>query len=461
MKLALSNHALYMPAISSAYARYGYGQRFKNSYDFTEKQLNFLDPNEGMFNYPYALYSAGQAAATDGAAQRTTFITKKERYKGLTTIIGDSGGFQIQQGTIKFEGNKTCERILRWLEGTADYSMTLDFPTGGIGKGRMEAHRNRLTRAGHDIAGMTARNGQSLDFNAALKQSILNLDYFVTNRKAGATKFLNVLQGRNEDESKAWYEEVKGFDLEGWAFAGLHQCTFSMVLNRLLDMWDDGYLQKAEWIHFLGISTFPAAYLFTAILRCIRQVNPAISISFDTSNAFTTAVNGLFYAWARQDKRVSKAEQYKLSEVAPEDEDVSLNDLCAHLSLSEDVPKQQLTAWNNVFALPANTHIGSKVRMSDLLSPRIQGGSRRMTSDGITFLMNHNADFLLRCFRRLNSNIDNSTDHEFMPPSAVMVKACIEQVFQAAFIDGNMVMARNIIGQTQATLDRLAIERFQ
>lgn len=460
MTLPLSDHAIYTPAISSAYAKYGYGQVFKGSYSFEESDLNFLAPDCGLFNYPYSLYSAGQAAKTDGTAQQITFVSKSMRDIRNTCIIGDSGGYQVQQDTIKFNGDETCERILRWLEDTADYSMTLDFPTGSIGKGAMEKHRERLIAAGHNIAAVSAQNGQSLDFNACLKQSQLNLDYFVANRKLGATKFLNVLQGRNEAESKAWYEAVKGYSLEGWAFAGLQQCQFSMVLNRLLDMWQDELLQRAEWIHFLGISTFPAAYLFTTILRGIRQINPGISVSFDTSNAFTTAVNGAFYGSARQDKHISAPKLYTLAENAPAD-DITLNELCVRLALAERVSDEQLTPWNSIFVAPANTQIGARAKMSDLLLPSNGNEARRMSPDGAALLMNHNADFLLRCFRRLNTNIDSRSVDDFVPATTFIAKSCIEQVLESAFVRKNVVLARDQISRMRPHLDRMAVERFQ
>lgn len=107
--------------------------------------------------------------------------------------------------------------------------------------------------------------------------------------KAGATELLNVLQGRNEAESKAWYEAVKGYGLEGWAFAGAHQNSFSLLLNRLRDMRNDGLLQTAKWIHILGISTPSIAYLFNALQRCVTDINPDLQITFDTAGPFISA----------------------------------------------------------------------------------------------------------------------------------------------------------------------------
>lgn len=197
-----SPYAVYMPAISSNFAKIGYSQHLKRNFSFAEKDLNFLDPASTLFHYPYALYSAGQAARTDGAAQQISIVSQRDRDK--TTVIGDSGGFQIQEGTIKFTGDATCERMLRWMEGHADYSMSLDFPTGGISPGNVAVHTARLDTQG-EITAMSAANGLSRDYNACLTQSLLNLDYFVQNRHSGKTNLLNVLQGRTERESKVWY----------------------------------------------------------------------------------------------------------------------------------------------------------------------------------------------------------------------------------------------------------------
>ena len=201
-----------MPAISANFAKLGHSAHLKHNFSFAEGDLNFLDPASKLFHYPYALYSAGQAARTDGAARQRNIVSERDRDR--TTVIGDSGGFQIQEGTIKFTGDATCERMLRWMEGHSDYSMSLDFPTGGISPGNVEQHTIRLNANGQ-ITEMSAANGLSPDYNTCLTQSLLNLDYFVQNRRPEKTNLLNVIQGRTERESKVWYDAVKSYPLEG------------------------------------------------------------------------------------------------------------------------------------------------------------------------------------------------------------------------------------------------------
>jgi hypothetical protein len=59
------------------------------------------------------------------------------RDRKFTTIVGDSGGYQIGRGVIQFDwkdfegnkANKVRSDILNWLELTSDWAMTLDVPT--------------------------------------------------------------------------------------------------------------------------------------------------------------------------------------------------------------------------------------------------------------------------------------------------------------------------------------------
>ena len=43
--------------------------------------------------------------------------------------------------------------MLRWLEGVADQSMVLDFPTGGVATGAMVPHTEQLIAEGKDVLG--------------------------------------------------------------------------------------------------------------------------------------------------------------------------------------------------------------------------------------------------------------------------------------------------------------------
>lgn len=448
-----SPYAIYMPAITAEFAKIGHSRHLKRPLPFPETDLNFLEPVSGLFHYPYALYSAGQAAKTAGSAAALSSVSHRDRSK--TTIIGDSGGFQIQEGTIKFNGDTTCERMLRWLEGHADFSMTLDFPTGGIGLGNMTAHAKRLKSVGYDLAAMCVANGLSEDFNACLQQSLLNLDYFTKNRTAGATIFLNVIQGRNEQESKVWYDAVKGYGFDAWAFAGVHQSSFTMLLNRLLDMKNDGQLQTAKWIHVLGVSTLAAAYLFTTVLRCIRHINTDIQMSFDTAGPFRSAANFQFCSGHRIDKYGVQIMTASMPDVGSEADGRTLNELCASIVGTAQVKRPYMSASVTVEPKPAVTAIGNRVAVSDICVGST--GSSSLDNDSVFLLMNHNVNAYVNAFAELNAGFDEPLQDQ-VPPKLRIAREMIETILLGSANSQQMIDPRRMIEECAYNLDVFAQE---
>lgn len=444
-----SAHAVYMPAISANFAKLGHSMHLKRNFAFAESDLNFLDPATRLFHYPYALYSAGQAARTDGAAKQKDIVSQRDRDR--TTVIGDSGGFQIQEGTIKFIGDATCERMLRWMEDRADYSMSLDFPTGGISPGNVAQHTARLD-AGGQVTAMSTGNGLSLDYNACLLQSLHNLDYFVAKRRPGKTSLLNVLQGRTERESKVWYDAVKGYPLEGWAFAGAHQSAFSMTMARLLDMYDDGSLPKAKWIHFLGISTLEPAYLFTTLLRCLRRYNPEIGISFDTSSPFLSAANFNMYTSFRFDKQGCALISSPFAEHASIGDTRTLNEMGRDLAKEVTIARAG-TPTLRFTPLPVATAIGSKVTVAEICEMR--DNRLRVTTDGVWILMNHNVEVFKKAFETLNQSFDENRLDDDVPVHVRAAKVAIEKIFEEREFKGAHA-ARGLLRECTALLDVFA-----
>jgi hypothetical protein len=230
-------------------------------------------------------------------------------------------------------------------------------------------HAERLIAEGHNLDAMCAANDLSLDFNACLKQSLLNLDYFVQNRKPGATKLLNVLQGRNEPESKAWYEAVKGYGFEGWAFAGAHQNSFSLLLNRLHDMRNDGLLQSAKWIHILGISTPSIAYLFNALQRCVTKINPDLQITFDTAGPFISAAKFQALVTHRLDKTGWTFSTVSMPKEGSPSDARSLNELAWEIAQRRPKAKRGSKAIQDgqtLYAIPVSTTVGARVAVNEI-----------------------------------------------------------------------------------------------
>jgi len=416
--LLARNRAIYLPAISKSFAEFAEGGSFKRPLPLSAQDLNFLDPRSRAFHYPYALYSAGQAAKSAGATSaKPTIVSTRSRSQ--TIVVGDSGGFQVQGGTISFEGAATTRRMMQWMEGNTDYSMVLDFPTGGISSGMMRQHTERLRKSRYGLAARVAANGLSADFNACLLQTQINNKQFLRERTPGATAFLNVLQGRNEAESKAWYDAVKHYPFEGWSFAGAHQMHFSLILRRLIEMRDEGLLQKFDWLHILGVSRLDVGCLFTVLQRSIRQhVNPNFQISFDSASPFKTGGNYQIYTGHTVDGSSWSTHSQNLAEHGSANDNRRLNDLCRELLPSTKPKRSNSHQWG------ANSRVGT-LPVRDLC---VGHPDNNLDNDGSFLLMHHNIETLIRAHERAHAVYDGS-DPTLIPPKVRAVATMIEMVF--------------------------------
>lgn len=421
--MQLSDRAIYLPAISEVYARHNLNQPFARPCSVYPRDLNFLDPKTGLFAHQYALFSAGQGIKHANATSKPTMIGMRNRQN--TVLLADSGGFQIQNGTIPFKGEETTLKLLRWMEAHGDYSMVLDFPTGGISQGTVRKHVDRLKKQGHDIDAMSSQNGLGLEFNACLKQTCLNNDLMVKERRPGETKLLNVIQGRNEAESREWYQAVRHYPFEGWALAGGHQTSFSMVLNRILDLWRDGLLQNTQWLHVLGISKIWAAVALTTLQRCIRaHVNPELQISFDSASPFRGAANNVINIGYILDRFGWSFVSQKAVGLAPAYDRLTLTEWIE----LQNPPGSKADAAG--FTIPrsmiwADTAIGSKMRVADLWS---NNGKDTPDDVGVALLMNHNVQVLLSAFNDAHV-IAASGDLEQVPTEYFSLNTLIKKAF--------------------------------
>jgi hypothetical protein len=296
------DYAVYLPAISSFYSTYIAKQRLEKfiaddripaGFDRGVEGMNFLNPEQGYFYYKYGLYSAGHAQLDlQKSLVQESMIQDRDRSK--TMILGDSGGYQIGKGVLKFdwlnfegaEATKTRQKILEWLELTADWSMMLDVPTWACD--HIHSPKTGLKT-----------------FEDCLEKTRYNNDYFLVNR-LGQTKWLNVLQGSDWDTAEKWYNGVKefsdpkgkyaGMEAEGWAMGGANMCKMDITLKRLMTMREDGLLTGKNWMHFLGTAQLDWSCYLTLIQREIRKhINPEITISFDCASPFIATAHGLVY----------------------------------------------------------------------------------------------------------------------------------------------------------------------
>jgi hypothetical protein len=350
-----NDYALFLPATSGFYSSFIGYQRHRYPYvkpnripkNFVNdvESLNFLEPNAGLFNYKWCLYSAGHANLDLSKNDDRESLFRNRKRDGSSWVLGDSGGFQIGKGvwagewrdptgpevaakmaecvakgvelvpqldaagnpkldkngnpkTTKIDhvklyqaqldaAQKKREQVLTWMDALMDYGMVLDIPAW----------------VARSPAGAAATNISS--YEQAVEATKYNNEYFIKHRN-GNCKFLNVLQGENHKQAEDWYQKMKDFcdptkydkPFNGWAMGGQNMCDVHLVLKRLVALKFDGLLEKGkqDWMHFLGTSKLEWALLLTDIQRAIRKYhNENFTISFDCASPFLATANGQIY----------------------------------------------------------------------------------------------------------------------------------------------------------------------
>ena len=303
-----SRWAVFLPAISGFYATYIGKQRVANDYVDPARiptgiggmeGMNWLNSQQALFPYKWSLYSGGHANL-DLTKPDASENMVRDREPG-TVMLGDSGGFQIAKGLWEgdWRANSGCVKsqkrraaVLKWLDGIADYGMTLDIPTWVVHDKKAGAACCIYTHAD------------------AVNATQFNNEYFIQHRRGvaeGGARFLNVLQGANHAEADDWYETMKhycdpvkypGRHFDGWGMGGQNMCDVHLILRRLVALRHDNLLQQGihDWMHFLGTSKLEWAVLLTDIQRAVRRhINSQFTISFDCASPFLATANGQVY----------------------------------------------------------------------------------------------------------------------------------------------------------------------
>lgn len=326
--------ALFLPAVSSFYIS-GLGRQIEGEKYFPDERipvgfnndiecLNFLNSKKGLYTYKWGLYSAGHANLDTSIDVPSESIIRK-RESG-TFMLGDSGGFQILKCQWPADWkDPNCPRamkkrkeVLNWMDTYMDYGMCLDIPSQSL-----TTYHIKDPKTGKSAHGIST-------IEEAMAATHINNEYFINNRN-GKCKFLNVLQGRNHDQSEAWYHEMKKYSdpkiypdnhFNGWAFGGQNKIDVQLMLYRFVDLIHDGLLEQGvhDLVHCLGVSILEYAVLFTDIQKAIRKYhNPNLLITFDCASPFYSAANGLAYfnttiehdrKWSYQMKKTAKSKAY-------------------------------------------------------------------------------------------------------------------------------------------------------
>ena len=183
-----------------------------------------------------------------------------------TFVFGDSGGFQIATGALKWDST-IREKIFHWLEANSDVAANLDIPPRVTFENRFQ---------------------DSMDI------SFDNFKYF-EKHQSGKTKFLNVIQGTFSEEYKEWYHKFKDFDFKGWCIGGPKKLVDFMYVIALMLKEREFEKKHVEYIHLLGISKISDFFILATLQELLNKMTDSrIQLMSDSSSPGQYPVFGTY-----------------------------------------------------------------------------------------------------------------------------------------------------------------------
>jgi len=268
------NLATYIPALSVG----AIPTAIKKRDVIKDKKMTFYEMSDtNLFTYPYLLISAGHNFDKDTKEEFQYSITEKN--KNSKIILGDSGGFQIATGAIKYTPEIT-EKIFNWLEDNSNFAINLDLPP---------------------FLSSKIADSQSGSFEFCLKNTITNMQYF-EKYQTGKTKYLNVLHGKTIPQLDMWYAGVKDFNFTGgWSFGSSATKTIFTTLFSFFYIYGKKEIEKVsklpgtKLIHFLGVSSMEIMPILIYIQKKLNDMEFNLRITFDSSSPFMYANFGGYH----------------------------------------------------------------------------------------------------------------------------------------------------------------------
>jgi tRNA-guanine family transglycosylase len=317
------NETLFFPAISIA----THTQLLKEDWKIKNKSprfyLNSLKETKQLFRHPYILTSAGHNY------KKMDFM-KSIGIEDLSTdvnqVFGDSGGFQIATKTISGD-DETIDKIYSWLEKNSTLAPIIDIPPWS------DSTDSSITKA---------------DVDVALKRTKYNIEKLLKREKSNVT-WLNVTQSKKYEDRLRWYNEVKEYNLDGWALGSMTiSRNFYVMLAAMATLIDSKEIENTKTckhIHFFGITATRYMPVIIYIKHKLNKLGYKINVSFDSSYATQNGGWGKyllfpsstgFCSYHLSNKFIGKFKDVELPCSCPVCKDIRLKDVLNEKSLTSE-----------------------------------------------------------------------------------------------------------------------------
>lgn len=245
----------FIPALSAGYLYDGIrnDKVFKNG--MSMDYYNY----DSEFRHPYFLITAGHHYKKDHF-EGSKFFKKPDN-----VIFGDSGGFQIATGAIKWDLS-IRNKMFTWLENNSTIAANLDIP----------------------VASKIFTYQQCLDISKD------NFKYFHDNQ-SGKTKYLNVLQGYSRESYSNWYNEINEYtDFHGWCVGNSGSSISNMIDSLFVLLFNKEHL-RSKVIHFLGCSNPAHMAIMSHMQNAFNSLGIDIQIYSDSSSPNASRFGVYYY----------------------------------------------------------------------------------------------------------------------------------------------------------------------
>ena len=249
-------------------------EKYQSSFDKKKSLRIYKKDSDSYFKNFFMLISAG------------TQHNKKDFRKTIQAedakIFVDSGGYQLAHSTVNVK-KYTDDIALKWSEENGDIFPILDRPTFTLG----------MMRDGKPVSPYK-------DYQECLDLSVNSAKHYAENRTRSDAKILNVIQGQTIPQVKKWYDEIKKYEFEGWAYGGTRG-NLGRIVPAILFLINNKEFDrpKCDLFHIFGVTSNESMIYFQYLQMLLNKHNIDMQITYDSTYWNRTVVFGGYFTEAR------------------------------------------------------------------------------------------------------------------------------------------------------------------
>jgi len=130
--------------------------------------------------------------------------------------------------------------------------------------------------------------------------SVNSARHYAEHRTRSDAKILNVIQGQTIPQVKKWYDEIKKYQFEGWAYGGTRG-NLGRIVPAILFLIKNGEFDRSEckYFHIFGVTSNESMIYFQYLQMLLNKAGIDIQLTYDSTYWNRTCVFGGYFTEAR------------------------------------------------------------------------------------------------------------------------------------------------------------------